>query len=256
MKIVFDLDGTICFAGKPLSTHMVQALDALTEQGHELIFASARPIRDLLPVLPTHMQQFALVGGNGSFIAAGGSIISTIHFDQETKNSIIRLIHEFQADYLIDSEWDYAYSGDHEHPIRRNLDPEKRAQNKRLEELNEIVKVVILHTFEPQRLWSELQKLPIVTYMHGSENIMDMSPSGVNKWAGLLKLGLQSKEYIAFGNDVNDVSMFEQAKHSICVGNHSELLKVATEQVAYDEKQVINRITQLRHELEPIIRTV
>ncbi|TCZ80851.1 HAD family phosphatase [Paenibacillus albiflavus] len=249
MKIVFDLDGTICFAGKPLSTNMVQVLDVLATQGHELIFASARPIRDLLPVLPPHMQQFAMVGGNGSFVAAGGSIISTVHFDQETKDNIIRLIHEFQADYLIDSQWDYSYSGDQEHPIRRNLDPDKRAQNKRLEELTEIVKVVILHTSEPQRLWSELQKLPIVIYRHGSENIIDMSPSGIHKWAGLQKLGLEPKEYIAFGNDANDVSMFQHAKHSICIGNHTELLRVASEQVANDENQVIDRINQLMHEL-------
>ncbi|WP_309296683.1 HAD hydrolase family protein [Paenibacillus sp. L3-i20] len=30
---------------------MVQALDALVEKGHEIVFASARPIRDLIPIL-------------------------------------------------------------------------------------------------------------------------------------------------------------------------------------------------------------
>lgn len=52
MKFVFDLDGTICFKGKPLSVGIINALEACRQSGHEVIFASARPIRDLLPVLP------------------------------------------------------------------------------------------------------------------------------------------------------------------------------------------------------------
>lgn len=32
MKFIFDLDGTICFSGKPLSERIVQALDTLIEK--------------------------------------------------------------------------------------------------------------------------------------------------------------------------------------------------------------------------------
>ena len=52
MIFVFDLDGTICFKGKPLSQEICAALDECIQIGHEVVFASARPIRDLLPVLP------------------------------------------------------------------------------------------------------------------------------------------------------------------------------------------------------------
>ncbi|UHA73425.1 HAD-IIB family hydrolase [Paenibacillus sp. 481] len=249
MKFVFDLDGTICFSGKPLSTKMVQALDFIVQNGHEVVFASARPIRDLLPVLPTSMHQCSMVGGNGAFVAKEGSILSTIHFDKEIAESLMGLINKFEADYLIDSQWDYAYSGDDDHPIRRNLDPEQRAQNRRIEELNENVKVVILRSLEPQHMLNELQKLPIVTYMHGSENIIDVSPHGVDKWAGLQALGVQPQEYIAFGNDANDVSMFRHAKRSICVGDHVELVQMATEKVLNDEQEVIKKIIALAVEL-------
>ncbi|MEC1535480.1 HAD hydrolase family protein [Bacillus sonorensis] len=51
MNFVFDLDGTICFEGQPVSEHLLMAFEELKAQGHEVIFASARPIRDLLPVL-------------------------------------------------------------------------------------------------------------------------------------------------------------------------------------------------------------
>ncbi|OAB42237.1 HAD-IIB family hydrolase [Paenibacillus glacialis] len=251
MKFVFDLDGTICFKGKPLSEGMVQVLDALVEKGHEIIFASARPIRDLLPVLPPHMQHFSMIGGNGAFVATGGHIISTIHFDQQIADSITKLIKTYEADYLIDSKWDYAYSGSSEHPIRRNVDPEQRAKNIHLDELNEIVKVVILHSYNERQLLEELQKLPIVTYMHGHEGIIDISPKGVDKWAGLQKMGIEPQKFIAFGNDANDVSMFKHAQRSVCVGEHTDLLQqFATDRITNEEEQVIQKIMELMEEIQ------
>ena len=52
MQFVFDIDGTLCFDGKTIEPTIINALQTLIQQGHEVIFASARPIRDLLPVLP------------------------------------------------------------------------------------------------------------------------------------------------------------------------------------------------------------
>ncbi|MDI3410861.1 HAD hydrolase family protein [Bacillus sonorensis] len=45
MNFVFDLDGTICFEGQSVSEHLLMSFEELKAQGHEVIFASARPIR-------------------------------------------------------------------------------------------------------------------------------------------------------------------------------------------------------------------
>ena len=52
MNFVFDIDGTLCFNGKTIDQAIVDALNKLLEHGHTITFASARPIRDLVPVLP------------------------------------------------------------------------------------------------------------------------------------------------------------------------------------------------------------
>lgn len=245
MKIVFDLDGTICFKGKPLTKMMINALDRLAEEGFEIIFASARPIRDLLPVIPLHMHHYPMVGGNGAFVATGGNIVSTIHFERSTADAFIQLIRTFKADYLIDSSWDYAYSGDLEHPIRRNVDPEQRAINRTIDELSEIVKAVILRSVNPLSLLEGLKNLPVVIHEHGQEGILDISPKGVDKWAGLQKLGIGQRQFIAFGNDANDLSMFKHAGHSVCVGEHAELLRIATDHVSNDEEHVVRKIMEM-----------
>lgn len=66
--------------------------------------------------------------------------------------------------------------------MRRNVDPEQRAKNVTPSELDEIVKVVILSSLNGEQLIHKLQNLPIVIYQHGQEDIMDISPQGVNKW--------------------------------------------------------------------------
>ncbi|KTD85739.1 HAD-IIB family hydrolase [Paenibacillus etheri] len=250
MKFIFDLDGTICFSGKPLSERIVQALDELIEKGHEVIFASARPIRDLLPVLPAHMHHYPMVGGNGAFIAKDGKVISTIHFDPQTAENILNLIQEFDATYLIDSHWDYAYSGSDDHPIRRNVDPEQRAKNVSPSELDELVKIVILSSLNGEQLLDQLHSLPVVIYRHGQEDIIDISPKGINKWTGLQQLGIEPQQFIAFGNDANDIEMFRHSAHSVCVGEHTELGELATEKVSNEEEQIVRKMRELMSGLQ------
>ncbi|MGN7456825.1 HAD-IIB family hydrolase [Paenibacillus pasadenensis] len=249
MKFVFDLDGTICFKGNPLSDPIIKALDRIAMEGHEVIFASARPIRDLLPILPVHLHHAPMIGGNGGFVYKGGKPVSSIQLEASIGKRIIDLLMEYEAAYLMDSLWDYSYTGDPEHPIRKNLDPEIRAKNVRFDELKEIVKVVVLSSKDSVKLINELEKLPIRMYTHGTEDIIDISPDGIDKWVGLQALGLKPGEYIAFGNDINDIPMFQYAHHSICVGDHAALREMASESIRGEETAVVRKIDEIAVDL-------
>ncbi|MGE7946101.1 HAD-IIB family hydrolase [Lysinibacillus sp. NPDC093688] len=241
MKFVFDLDGTICFKGQPLSEGVTNALEACIENGHEIIFASARPIRDLLPVLPETMRKFSMVGGNGAFVVRNGETIEVTAFEAELVEEIQNIISAYRLPYLIDGDWDYTYTGSETHPIYQNLDPLKLAKNVSLQELKDIVKVVLFPGEQRNEIVVELKKLPISLYEHTSENIVDMSPKGIDKWNGLMKLGIAEGEFIAFGNDANDASMFVKAKESVCVGEH-KVRELASLQVPSKETSVIEML--------------
>src|SRR5699024_2418863 len=144
MKYVFDLDGTICFRGEPVSEEIVTALEKLTNQGHEVIFASARPIRDMLPVIHNHLHHYPMIGGNCSQIANNNNIIHSTAISIQDIYEIKHLIKKFDVSYLIDSEWDYAYTGAIDHPILQNVDQVKLAQIVEMEYLPSIVKILIL----------------------------------------------------------------------------------------------------------------
>lgn len=242
MIFVFDLDGTICFKGKVLSQEICDALNVCNQHGHEIVFASARPIRDLMPVLPEEFRHYRMVGGNGAFTYADG-VIKTHAFTTEIVDQVKQIIEANQLTYLIDSDWDYSYTGDRHHPIFRNLDPEKRAVNQLLAHLSKITKIVLFT--RDQAIKQQLEKLSVQVYEHGDEELMDISPSGIHKVEGLRKLGILPGEFIAFGNDQNDLELFQHAKYSVCVGQHPIIEYASTSIGIEDVPFKIKEISEL-----------
>ena len=227
MKYVFDLDGTICFKGEPISDSILDALAGLTAKGNEVIFASARPIRDMLPVIRKDFHHYTMIGGNGSLISKNGKIIYAKAFSDEEWVAISRLIRESKATYLIDGEWDYAYTGPEGHPILENLDPAKLATNVKLESLTSIVKILILESSDHEQLAARLEQLDVIVHQHRNEHVVDISPNGIHKWSALQQLGVRQGDYVAFGNDANDRTMFEHACHTVMIGYHEQLAAIA-----------------------------
>lgn len=240
MNFVFDIDGTLCFDGKTIDATIVDALDTLAKLGNEIIFASARPIRDLVPILPSHLKGGKLIGGNGCFISENHRI-TTSHFTPALVNTFYEIIEKHQLTYLADGEWDYAYTGSTEHPIYRNINKET-AKNLAFTEMEKICKLVLFNPTD--EVLQDLAGYPIEITHYKSENAIDISPMGINKVHGLRKL--QIDEFIAFGNDSNDRCMFENAVYSVCIGENEvkeyASLNISKEEVAETILSFKNRV--------------
>ncbi|WP_042473502.1 HAD-IIB family hydrolase [Bacillus ndiopicus] len=231
MHFVFDIDGTISFDGKTISEEIQQAILQLMEAGHDVVFASARPIRDLLPILPEVFHGCKLIGGNGALMK-GHDGIEAIYFEQTVREKLCHITAQFQLAYLADSDWDYAYTGDEAHPIYHRIH-HQAAKNMKLNELSQVCKLVLFDV--PKEALDELMKLPVTISQYTSENIVDISPLGIHKARGL------QADFIAFGNDMNDYTLFEAAKYSVCVGD-GEVARFAS--LVITEKEVAHKIRQ------------
>ncbi|WP_421383032.1 HAD-IIB family hydrolase [Bacillus salacetis] len=248
MKFVFDLDGTICFKGQPVSERIMEMLEKLTEEGHEVIFASARPIRDMLPVLHPRFHTNILIGGNGSMIYRDGDLIFSQAFHEDHIIRIKELIEKHEASYLIDGDWDYSYTGPANHPILGNLDQANLANSVSVESLYAILKVLILTAADIDKMAEELAELDVTLHTHRNEKVIDISPKGIDKWNALKAIGVQESEYIAFGNDANDISLFQHASHAVMIGYHEELSEYAAETIALQgdcEEAIIRKLEEL-----------
>lgn len=237
MTVVFDLDGTTIFKGNKMTREVADAIRTLNKH-QRVVFASARPIRDMLPVLPTDFHQFDLIGGNGAFIRTN-NVISTTSFSDEEKELIFKLIEEHHLDYMVDSDWDYAYKGDKSHPFYLGIDPLKVARNQDINQLKTVVKSVLFTTDE--QIINQLKEAGIIVHLHTSEKLIDISPNNISKWSGFSKIK-DDKPFIMFGNDMNDLSMFERASHSYVVG---KLVEVESEVTYIEEEQVVETILSL-----------
>lgn len=231
MTFVFDLDGTICFKGQPISGPILQALLELDDAGREIIFASARPIRDMLPVIDKRLHHCAMIGGNGSLTAKEGKITKSQPFPATEWSKVMNLLEQYHATYLIDGEWDYVYTGPDDHAILQNLDPDRLANKVELQSLDPVIKVLILTSDQMDELAEQLAKLDVGIIKHGHENVLDVTPSGISKWSALKALGIKEKAYIAFGNDANDIPLFEHARHTVMVGEYEPLAPLAKETI-------------------------
>jgi Cof subfamily protein (haloacid dehalogenase superfamily) len=227
MNFIFDLDGTICFKGKPVTKKIMDMLKELEQNGHQVIFASARPIRDLLPVIDQHFYSATLIGGNGSLISRNGKIVFTKTFSSEQVAAMKEIMKMYDAAYLIDGDWNYAYTGDSMHPIKANLDPDNLAEQVQLDELNQVVKILILQSADQEKVAAEANALGLRVHRHHGEDIVDISPPGIDKWTAIQYTGIGEGEYIAFGNDANDIEMLRHARYAVRIGEHEDLISYA-----------------------------
>ena len=206
-----------------MTQDIVQALHAVEDDGHRVIFASARPIRDMLPVIHPSFHDHILIGGNGSLVASEQTIVQSKSFDDRELSFITELLDKHKATYLIDSDWDYTYNGPQDHPILNNLDPGKTAQNVPLAHHDRIIKILILSANNLKSLENELLRMDVVVHYHGSEQVLDISPTTINKRTALQSLGIEGEGYIAFGNDANDIELFKGAQYAVMIGSYKSL---------------------------------
>lgn len=188
MNFVFDIDGTLCFDGQHIDNRIISRLKQLQSYGHQVIFASARPIRDLLPVIPD-FQNNTLIGGNGSIISTDNKIKVIDYINQDDFELIKELIVNYNLSYIVDDAWDYAANVNANNTIYTRLDPHKLAELRQLDEITHPIKVIFLniksHHFSEiaQHLMQHQTTLELIN--HSNESNIDITAHGINKYKTL-----------------------------------------------------------------------
>ncbi|KGJ25459.1 HAD family hydrolase [Staphylococcus haemolyticus] len=225
MNIVLDIDGTICFDGRQIDCKIIDQLFSLHNIGHKIIFASARPIRDLLPVLPNKFHEFALIGGNGSIISINGRIQTLATIQPESFNVIKHVINQYDLNYIVDDEWNYAARVDATNIIYQRLDPHRLAQKLTINEITSPIKTILLNIDEKDfdevvtYLATNAPSLSLIN--HSNELNIDITAKYINKFTAIKHILGKYPTYVAFGNDHNDIEMLQHAKVGYFVNNES-----------------------------------
>ncbi len=106
-----------------------------------------------------------------------------------------------------------------------------------------MVKFLVVGASDPAALADAGRGLGLTVNHHLEEAIIDFAPGSTTKWEALTSMGIT--EYIAFGNDINDLDLLRNAERAVRVGSHPGLDGVALVTVPADPEAVAAEISLL-----------
>lgn len=230
--IVTDLDGTLLRTDKTISPYTVEVLEKCRKNGIKVVFATARSAQAAARITALFKPD-AFIGYGGALITdKQGKVISRACISAAVSR---RLIKEFLSTSQIYS----IYAINESTALTNNLDfidsvgdysHYKLCSFK--EEMNmEFLKLSVDST--DKAVVEEIgTKYPMCDLLHYSgENLSRFASREAVKWNGIKKLAayfsVRADDFIAFGDDTNDLEMLENCGMGIAVDNATAQVKAA-----------------------------
>ena len=271
--IVMDMDGTLLTSAQKISSKTLQALIEAQKNGIHIVLASGRSYKTLTSYgiqlrMPDYDGYF--IEANGAAITRTATMEHEI-IRQLQKEELMELFHailpyEVEAmgvldgtlyDYIPDSlreikkDYRIKHSIDEDVPWTAGTfalvtDQRKGYSNiYEVQDFSEIPcavnKVCIAHLPEVlEKVYEDLVKAYGNKYHFArtSKQWIECTPIGVNKGNAILKIAEQfyisKDEIVVFGDGENDLSMFQEAKYPIAMGNAMDTVKQAAYEVTLD----------------------
>ncbi|ALB17079.1 haloacid dehalogenase-like hydrolase [Streptococcus agalactiae] len=149
-------------------------------------------------------------------------------------STIISYCHRYQIPYFVDEVFNYATYQASKIPFIAYVDPQKRGELLEVSKIEKPIKMVLYFGDQLGRADQMLAKLNRFGlsshFFHEFEKCLYINPIAVDKGKATKKLF--GNRFIAFGNDKNDISMFDAAHYSVQVGDFDELTPYANLRVS------------------------
>lgn len=207
--MVFDLDNTLAKIGKGISIEDIILLRSIEKKGVRIAICSGKPTYYLCGFMrQVELKDPILIGENGAVIQFGVDLpprdYRILPYSDAAKETIVYLKDAFNA--LLPGLW---YQ-----PNLTGLTPFPSSQ----EEFDIIAGCM-------DRNQSQIHDVTV--YRHVDS--FDITPNGIDKFAGLAYLGeltgISREETVAVGDGVNDYPMFAYAGHAVgvCVADETKV---------------------------------
>lgn len=241
MKLIaVDVDGTLLNSNNEISEKTKDALIRAGEAGHKVVIVSGRPTAAVIHIAKE--LEFEKYGGllsnyNGGSITnfKTGEVISNHTLDLNLAKKILAETKDLPLEIIIPKE-DYIISD------RQNkfLDYERdllKVDTEAVEDLRENIDFSpnkIIFASDPEILE---EYLPFLSDTYGATTAQvrsqriyyEIMPQGLSKGESLLEIanyyGINQKDIIAFGDELNDETMIEVAGTGVAMGNAVEKIK-------------------------------
>ena len=254
--IALDLDGTLLNTNKQLSSENAAALRRASEEGIEIVPATGRFYRGMPEIIRDLPFVHYVIGINGAEVydAASKRAVCESELSWQHAVSIMEYLDTLPVIYdcyqrgwgymtktLYDQAEDYAPTAHNLEMIRNLRTPVPDLKSYIREKKAGVQKIQFF--FRDMALRAELlrslpEKYPDLVVTTSIVNNIEINSREATKGAALQKLaehlGIRMEETVAFGDDLNDVTMLKAAGIGIAMGNAAESVKAAADHVTSD----------------------
>ena len=226
--ICFDVDGTLRDnVEHKVSDSTLLALRKLKQNGYKIVIATGRGRDSLIKTGVMDIIDWdGFVCNNGQVVMnSSKEIIFHATMDKEAVKEVLRIADERNMVACIKAE-----------PRKLNREPDEYALTS-LKFFNNVIPPVMPYENEEvdamivygplKYQYDEFRGIKGVVVLPGESTYADITIEGVSKASGIkILMDLYgNEEYIAFGDSLNDMYMFKEAKYSIAMGQGNDVLK-------------------------------
>lgn len=244
--VYFDLDGTVAQKDGKISNENIKAIKYLQSKGIKVGIATGRTIHTMQEEIDIIQPNLPIITANGSVILSKNkSILSETHLSYDSWKVIDTLI-DSGFSFLIYTKSGIYTNNENNVFFRKLFDRATNYDEKYINfELEPITNIAWLKRkktykilvpfdseYEKDILISKLEIFNSIDCFASSGNVLEICPKNISKGNAIKTIALASeidiKEMIVFGDNDNDISMFNFVDDSICLLNGSDAAKNAS----------------------------
>lgn len=227
--VLFDVDGTLLDRHNRIPPSAKEAVMALKHAGHTVALASGRsPF--MLEKVKKELQLDSYVGFNGQYVVDQGALIHSnpIHPDAVSQLTAFAATREHALVFLDHTQMSCSQTyHPHVELCLNSLGVTHPEHHASFCEGRAIYQTMLFCEAKEEAAYRE--KFDMLHFVRWHPFSMDVLPAGGSKAEGVSRLaarmGFQPEDVYAFGDNYNDIEMFQYAGCSIAMGNAPEALQ-------------------------------
>ncbi|MFB5249334.1 HAD family hydrolase [Bacillus mycoides] len=232
--IISDLDGTLLRSDKTISEKSINILRACKNNGDELIFATARPPRDINRYIPNALKNDIIICYNGALVLKGNDILYEMKISKNDTLEIIEIAKKYNLHQICLEINDKLYSNFDVTDYFGNVPCEVMD----IRELNfeKASKVIVCTNGSINKEFTKELPDECKAVITDNGTLCQIMHAEVSKWNSiqhvLQHINCDVSDVIAFGDDYNDMEMIEKCGIGVAMNNAVEELKSVAKFIA------------------------
>ncbi|EJR54618.1 cof-like hydrolase [Bacillus cereus VD107] len=232
--IISDLDGTLLKSDKTISEKSINILRECKNKGDKLMFATARPPRDINRYIPNALKNDIIICYNGALVLKGNDILYKMEISKKNILEIIEKAKKYNLNHICIEINDKLYSNFDVTDYFGNV-PCEVIDIRKLD-FKKAYKVIICTKDSINK--ELIKELPAECNAVITDNgtLCQIMHAEVSKWNSiqhvLQYLNCEASDVIAFGDDYNDMEMIEKCGIGVAMNNAVEELKSVAKFIA------------------------